>query len=111
MAPSEVQEYLGAVGLKSMEVTRAIGRHRRIAADVSEEDGAILMMILLVENCSDRWREERRSALSDECSALDAIGFLLFSSAQSIDECSANAVITITANNASKKNPVGCMQY
>ena len=31
VAPSDVQEYFGAVGLKSMEDTRAIGR-KRIAA-------------------------------------------------------------------------------
>ena len=39
VAPREVQEYLGAVGLNSMEVVRAIGRRRRIDAAVISEDG------------------------------------------------------------------------
>ncbi len=40
VAPSELQEYLGAVGLNSMDDVRAMGRRRR-RIDVSEE--AILM--------------------------------------------------------------------
>jgi len=55
VAPREVQEYLGAVGLNSMEVVRAIGSRRRIAAAVVSEDGewsggAIVMKLAQVRS-------------------------------------------------------------
>ncbi len=44
VAPSELQEYLGAVGLNSMDDVRAMGRRRRIVvADVNVSEEAILM--------------------------------------------------------------------
>lgn len=70
VAPSEVQEYLGAVGLNSMDVVRAMGRRRRRRideADVSEE------AIFDVQSSS--------AAVIEECSELS---LSLFCSAQII---------------------------
>lgn len=53
VAPSEAQEYFGAVGLNSMDVVRAMGRRRRRRideADVSEE------AILIICTCCRRRR-------------------------------------------------------
>ncbi len=44
VAPSEVQEYLVAVGLNSMDVVRAIGRRRRRRGWMSEE--AIILTVV-----------------------------------------------------------------
>jgi hypothetical protein len=67
VAPREVQEYLGAVGLNSMEVVRAIGRRRRIAAAVVSEvgewsGGAIVIKFIELAQV----RSSNRSAVRDE---------------------------------------------
>eukprot|EP00985_Skeletonema_marinoi_P027324 scaffold22250_cov131-Skeletonema_marinoi.AAC.1 len=79
VAPREVQEYLGAVGLNSMEVVRAIGRRRRIAAAVVSEDGewsggAIVMrfMELAQVRSSDRQCVMRKRALYQFVQIYDA---------------------------------------
>ena len=74
VAPREVQEYLGAVGLNSMEVVRAIGRRRRIDAAVVSEDGewsggAIVMRCMELAQV----RSSNRSAVIKEASALSVV--------------------------------------
>mmetsp|Transcript_16777 Transcript_16777/g.24828 ORF Transcript_16777/g.24828 Transcript_16777/m.24828 type:complete len:109 (+) Transcript_16777:264-590(+) len=65
VAPREVQEYLGAVGLNSMEVVRAIGRRRRIAAVVVSEDGEWSGAIVMRSMELAQARSSDRSAVRD----------------------------------------------
>mmetsp|Transcript_964 Transcript_964/g.1411 ORF Transcript_964/g.1411 Transcript_964/m.1411 type:complete len:89 (+) Transcript_964:1029-1295(+) len=77
VAPREVQEYLGAVGLNSMEVVRAIGRRRRIDAAVVSEDGEWSGAIV-IKKCMElaQVRSSNRSAVRDEeASALSVVQY------------------------------------